>query len=936
MNDIVSSVFGKDFAPHGYCLAWQDSLLALHVISDLIIFLSYTLIPALLGYYLYKKKANRLQSSVVILFALFILGCGVTHLMATVTIWKPWYYLQGYIKLVTALVSLTTVIYISLQIPKLIKLPNLDDILESNEKLQAEIELRKEKETQLLNSQTALESSKVLQGAILDNVVDGIIAIDEKGLILSFNKAAENIFQYQAQNVIGKNIKMLMPDYYAREHDGYLANYMETGVRKIIGIGREVIGMRKDQSTFPMDLAVSEVTLDKQRIFSGIVRDITERRNKEDELHQAKEAAEVASQAKSEFLANMSHEIRTPLNGVIGMVELVLDTELNEQQSRFLHIANDSAELLLNVINDILDFSKIEAKKLELSPHTFNLRDSVENTLSTLAMRAHQKRLELISIVNPSLPETLIADSGRLQQIIINLVGNAIKFTETGEVVVRVEANEPSKTNYKLLELHISISDSGIGIDENKQQQIFAAFAQSDASMTRSYGGTGLGLTISKHLTALMGGKIWVESEVGKGSTFHFTVQCGVENSTPSHVAQQHHKLKDVKVLCVDDNATNCLVLYETLSNWGMRPFSIENPLSALEILNHADKNNDAFQLIITDYQMPEMTGVALVQKIREYPQYKKLPILMLSSVSSITEIEQSARDILINAFVEKPIRQSILLEKISAILCANTEQEPLSVSTEVSKTNSALHVLLAEDNLTNQIVIEGFFEKQGIKNFTIVDNGKKAVEAWQQQAFDVILMDVRMPEMDGFQATAAIREQEQTLNRPHTPIVALTAHAMKGDENLCLSKGMDYYTSKPIKPNELSKILAHISPVLAEPELIPAKTVNDEVFILEEALSSVGGDVEIFKRVIAVFLKSYQPQLQNLQQAVVDKNAKLIFEMAHTLKGSTSNFAAHKVVAQALKLEKMGEADDIGDSEATLKQLEIELQQLVEALRQF
>jgi PAS domain S-box-containing protein len=546
MNEIITSLFGKNFAPHGYCLAWDDNLLALHVISDLSIFLAYMLIPVFLGIYLFKKGRTALMQQQVVLglFALFILGCGFTHLIAVITIWQPWYYFEGIVKVLTAVVSITTAGYLYSILPKLIQMQGIDEILENNQRLKDEILLRQQKEAELLESQTELKSSKSLKAAILDNIVDGIITIDNRGLILSINKAAEVIFQYSAAEIIGKNVKMLMPPPYAEQHDSYLLHYLTTGERKIIGIGREVIGLCRDGSTFPMELAVSEVSVNHQRVFSGIVRNITERKQaelankhfeaiiqssddaiisktldgiitswnpgaeaifgyaadevigkpmlmlipdhrKEEEslilnrikqgekvdhfetirlrkdgtaidisatispmydkngkvigaskiarniteekkaqvnLLEAKKAAEVASRAKSEFLANMSHEIRTPLNGVIGMIELVIDTELDPKQLRFLKIANESAALLLNVINDILDFSKIEAKKLDLSPHPFNVRDSIDNTISTLAMRAHDKKLELVCSVSPNIPEILIADNVRVQQVLHSFI----------------------------------------------------------------------------------------------------------------------------------------------------------------------------------------------------------------------------------------------------------------------------------------------------------------------------------------------------------------------------------------------------------------------------------------------------------------------------------------------------------------------------------
>ena len=1079
---MVTSILDKHFSPHGYCLAWENELLVLHVFSDLTIFLSYLLIPSLLAYFLYKKATQiQQQRKVLILFSLFILGCGLTHLMGVITIWKPWYYLSAYIKFVTAIISLITFVYLYPLLPKLAKLSNINELLEINKKLSDEIELRKNREAELLRSQQALQSVELLNGAILENAIDGIITITSDGIILLFNRAAEQIFQYKAEEVVGKNIKILMPEEYSKHHDIFLKNYIGNGDQKNIGSGRELSGKRKDNSlfqmrlgisevhinnqiifcgivrdisariareraleheikerkasqealyvvealksaileniidgivtidekgviqsfnhaaenifqysatevigkkinllmpephakihdnyienyicsgkakilgnnreviakckngsTFPMDLAVSEVNFNNQRIFIGVMRNISTRKEKERELQQAKEAAEVANCAKSEFLANVSHEIRTPLNGVIGMIELVLDTELDPQQLRFLKTANDSAELLLKVINDILDFSKIEANKLELDKQSVNIRDSIENTISMLAARLHSKNLELICAISPELPEILTLDNLRLQQILVNLVGNAIKFTEKGEIVIRVETLKSQPfLNKETLNLHISVQDSGIGIEKHKQKSIFEAFTQSDVSMTRSYGGTGLGLAISQSLVELMGGKIWLESEYEKGSTFHFTIPCCVEEKTYFQTNNKPKvELKNVKVLIVDDNSTNCLVLHETLSNWGMKPFTTENPLAVIDILKQSEKTSDIFQLMIIDCQMPHLSGINLTKAIRKYEFYKNIPIIILSSMSAIADTEKYKKNHIINAFIEKPIRQSLLLATIKEVLYTPCSEivhyaSPVNIDT----INPNIQLLIAEDNLTNQAVLEGFFEKHHLENYTMVNNGHQAVTAYQQQYFDAILMDIRMPEMDGFQATHEIREIERQQQRPHIPIIALTAHAMEKDQHLCLSKGMDYYISKPIKPEKLKQILITLSQTSSIEKNKPEQQDTSHIFDLEQALAPVGGDMDIFRRVVHIFMETSPELLNKIRYAVECKNPELIQNSAHTLKGSASNFGAHQVVKMALKLEQMAENNQLKNCEQVLLQLEIELDLLIDALKQF
>ncbi|NOQ34651.1 MAG: response regulator, partial [Methylococcaceae bacterium] len=560
-----------------------------------------------------------------------------------------------------------------------------------------------------------------------------------------------------------------------------------------------------------------------------------------------------------------------------------------------------------------------------------------------IAMRADEKNIELICSIESELPEFVIGDSIRLQQVIINLVGNAVKFTEQGEILIKVEAFKSQQQTQKknALLVHFSVHDSGIGIDKKKQEKIFEAFGQSDASMTRHYGGTGLGLTISYHLVKLMGGEMWLESEVGKGSIFHFTIELVAQQKIIKTASKSIDSIKDAKVLIVDDNATNRLVLNEVLLNWGMKPFAVENAEAALDILRQVEGSDNAFQIIMTDYQMPGLTGLELAQKVRDNAYWEKTPIIMLSSVSSIANIENIETSELVDVFLEKPVQQSRLLEKIESICNPSKNIPPKDKQEESYSVNPDLRILLAEDNLTNQEVARGLLKKQGITQLTIVDNGKKAVDAYQQQSFDVILMDVRMPEMDGLQATTAIREIEKNNQSKPIVIVALTAQAMKEDIEECLSTGMDYYASKPIKPIELFNILATIAPVTSGNNLqlteqrINAQEDND-IFDLEDALIPVAGDLDILHRVVEIFLNTNEGLLENLRKAVNLDDANAIRNTAHTIKGAANNFGAKKVVEVAFKLEQMGRSENTQDCEVILKQLEIENRRLVMALQNF
>jgi PAS domain S-box-containing protein len=795
--------------------------------------------------------------------------------------------------------------------------------------------------TERKRAEEALRASEARLGALLDAAPDASVIVDKAGRIARVNAQTERLFGYAREELLGRPVELLLPERFRRGHVRHRASYQAAPRARPMGMGLDLYARRKDGSEVPVEVSLSPLQTAEGTLVISAIRDITARKQAEQalertnrQLARANEELARASRVKSAFLATMSHEIRTPMNGVIGMMDLLLDTTLTPEQHEYAETVRASGEALLTLLNDILDFSKIEAGRLDLEVTDCDVRRIVEDVVDLFAAQARDRGLELASLVYQDVPPVLRGDPGRLRQVLTNLIGNAIKFTEQGEVVVRATLAE--QTDEAAL-VRFAVTDTGIGMTPEEQTQLFQPFSQADSSTTRKYGGTGLGLAISKRLVELMSGEIGVESALGQGSTFWFTARLS-RPTTSSLAAPAAADLRGKRVLVVDDNATTCQIVHDQIMSWGMLNGMAADAQSALTTLREAQRGGTPYDVAIVDLDMPDMDGLELARAIRANPALAAIKLVLLVSTRLCEPSDdEAAWQADIDAFLTKPVRQSPLYNSLVMVLsgsvgqhipatdvAANGGARPHTASVgeaHVGDVHIRGRVLVVEDNVVNQRVAVRMLEKQGYRADAAA-NGREAVEMLTQIPYDLVLMDCQMPVMDGYAATAEIRrrEREQGAVAGRTPIIAMTASALNGDAEKCLAAGMDDYLAKPVNVQRLEAVLARWS-AQAEPGE-PDEVVDASVLADLRALQGEG-QPDLLAELSAIYLRDTLPRLAALHEAVARVDAEALRGAAHGLKGSSSQIGAVQMARLCADLEDQAGTTDVTGAPETLRRLD-------------
>ncbi|MCA9088204.1 MAG: response regulator [Planctomycetaceae bacterium] len=781
-------------------------------------------------------------------------------------------------------------------------------------------------------AESSLKDSEALYISLVESLPVCVLRKDLQGRFIFANKAYCEFTERRLEKILGKSdFDFSPPD---------VAEKFRQDDAMVIANGEQLRAIEvnsTDGHTSWVEVIKTPVRDARGRIVGtqAIFWDVTERQLALEALERSKEAAEAASRAKSEFLANMSHEIRTPLNAVIGVTELVLDTPLNATQREYLQMVLNSGESLLSVLNDILDFSKIEAGKLNLDRRTFDLRECAGDTMKFMALRARSQDLEIACHIASDVPAAVWGDPNRLRQVLINLVGNAIKFTDAGEVMLDIEVESSDEHNAVL---HFAVSDTGIGIPDVKLAAIFEAFEQADTGHTRRFGGTGLGLAICSRLVDLMGGRIWVESTPDVGSTFHFTASFEVADESVRLISPEViSRLSGTRVLVVDDHATNRRIYQEVLSNWGLHPTAVRSASEAMTLLTAADRRGEPFGLILSDVDMPVVDGFEFVRRVKDNPRLASTVIIMSSSADRPFDVLRS-EELGVSACLIKPVKQSELFDAIAegmGLAFAEDAHEHHVTPPEASKLAS-LRVLLVEDNRVNQKLAVGLLEKWG-HQVTIAGNGREAVDTWNPDKFDLVIMDVQMPEMDGLEATREIRKREASLGG-HAPIIAMTAHAMTGDKEQCLEAGMDDYVAKPLRMQDLSAAIMRVFAQFggkpkkkSKPMTKPSQSGLD----WKTALKTCADDRELLLELLGIFLAETPRLTQELRAAVLNSDATVARRSAHTIKGQLRIFGTTNASDTSEQIEQLACDNALDKITPLLEPLKVQLDKILQEIQQ-
>jgi PAS domain S-box-containing protein len=819
--------------------------------------------------------------------------------------------------------------------------------------------------TERKRAERALRESEQKYRVLFESSADGILIADIETKKFQYaNPALCKMLGYSEEELKGMGVDDIHPK---AELEHVITEFVDQ-VRGAKTLAPSIPCLRKDGTLMYADINARKALIDGKECSIGLFRDITERKQAEEALRKANEQteavnreleraidqanrlaaeAEAANVAKSEFLANMSHEIRTPMNAVVGMTGLLLDTELTPEQREYAETIRDSADALLTIINDILDFSKIEAGKLDLEMLDFDLRTTLESMGDALAVRAHEKGLEYVCFVEPDVPSLLRGDPGRLRQVLTNLIGNGIKFTNVGEVAVHVSLHREEETQATV---RFAIADTGIGIPEDRLNALFEPFIQVDSSTTRKYGGTGLGLSISRRLVELMGGQIHADSRLGKGSTFWFTAVLGKQPIGREPVVCEPVEdvaalLKAARFLIVDDNASNRRLVTELLRSWGCGRSAIDEAPdgpSALDKLRTAAAEGRPFRIAVVDMQMPRMDGESLGRAVKGDPKLHDTILVMMTSSARRGDAAR-LKEAGFAAYLTKPVKKSQLFDCLVTLVASEAQkagERERQLVTRHSLAEARKHrirILVAEDNVVNQKIALRILEKLGYRADAVA-NGVEAVKALEMVPYDLVLMDVQMPEMDGLEATRAIRDETSAVRNHKIPVIAMTARAMKGDREACLKAGMDGYIAKPVKPKDLLEAVEKYAAGSREPlpRNASAPTPRDaNVFDKEDLLGRLGGDEDFCREIMDMFLRDIPVQLERLKRALEKKDSGELERLAHSLKGAAANLSAARTYESAARLEAMGREKAFKEAAGMLAQLEQELARVHESLRQ-